>query len=142
MTNGDEVRTVKIGSIVSAAILSVLIVCGSVLAHHGTAAYENKLTELKHASVTKFLWSNPHSLVYFDVKDEKGNLTHWVAETGSPEAMTPLGWCKTCIQPGDIITVYMWPAKSGNPVGRLHHIVLADGTILNDTVLGGDRHPN
>jgi hypothetical protein len=126
----------------SLATLVGLLVCTSGFAHHGTAAYANKLTELKPATVTKFLWSNPHSLVYFDVKDEKGNFMHWVAETGSPEAMTPLGWCKTCLRPGDVISVYVWPAKSGNPVGRLHHIVLADGTILNDTVLGGDRHPN
>jgi hypothetical protein len=121
--------------------VGLLIVCGPALAHHGSAAYANRMTELKQATVTKFLWSNPHSLLDFDVKDDQGNVVHWVAETGSPSAMTPVGWSKTSVQPGDIITVYIWPAKSGNPVGRLHHIVLPDGTVLNDTVLGGDKHP-
>jgi hypothetical protein len=121
--------------------VGLLIVCGPALAHHGSAAYANRMTELKQATVTKFLWSNPHSLLDFDVKDDEGNVVHWVAETGSPSAMTPVGWSKTSVQPGDIITVYIWPAKSGNPVGRLHHIVLPDGTVLNDTVLGGDKHP-
>jgi hypothetical protein len=42
------------------------------------------------------------------------------------------------VQPGDVITVYIYPAKSGNPAGRLNHIVLADGTTFHDTQLGGE----
>lgn len=126
--------------LISAALfVGLLVVCGSALAHHGTAAYANKMTELKQATVTKFLWSNPHSLIDFDVKDASGNVVHWVCETASPEALTLIGWSKTSLQPGDVITVYLFAAKTGNPVGRLNKIVLADGTILNDTVLGGDR---
>jgi len=124
-----------------ALAVGLLTVCGAVLAHHGTPAYANRLTEFKQATVTKFLWSNPHSLLYFDVKDEKGNITHWVGETGSPSAMTPVGWTKKSVQPGDVITVFIFPSKTGNPVGRLNHIVLPDGSKLQDTYLGEDRHP-
>jgi hypothetical protein len=118
--------------------LGLLAACGPVLAHHGNAAYENKSIELKQATVTRFLWSNPHSLLYFDVKDEKGNVAHWVGETGSPSALVLIGWTKTCVVPGDTISVYIYPAKSGNPAGRLNRIVLADGSTLHDTQLGGD----
>jgi hypothetical protein len=123
-------------------LVGLLIVSRPALAHHGSAAYANKMTELKQSMVTKFVWGNPHSFIYFDAKDDKGSVAHWVGETGSPSAMIPMGWSKASVQPGDVITVYIWPAKSGNPVGRLHHIVLADGSVLNDTVLGGDKHPN
>jgi hypothetical protein len=126
----------------SLLLATLLIVCGSALAHHGTPAYSNQVTELKNATVTKFMWINPHSLVYFDVKDEKGNLVHWVGETGAPTAITPLGWSKSILAPGDVITVYIFASKTGSPVGRLNHIVLADGTRLDDTVLGGERRPN
>jgi hypothetical protein len=126
----------------SIALVTLLVLCGSALAHHGTPAYSSKVTELKNATVTKFVWSNPHSLIYFDVKDEKGNVVHWVGETGAPTAITPLGWTKTTLAPGDVITVYIFASKTGSPVGRLNHIVLADGTRLDDTVLGGDRRPN
>jgi len=88
--------------------------------------------------VTKFLWSNPHSLLYFDVKDDKDNLVHWVGETGSPSALVPIGWSKTCVQPGDVINVRIYASKSGSPAGRLSFIVLADGTTLHDTQLGGE----
>jgi len=32
----------------------------------------------------------------------------------------------------------MYCSKNGNPAGRLNKIVLADGTELHDTVLGGE----
>ncbi len=119
--------------------ISLLVVCGPAAAHHGSTAYENKVVEFKQATVTKFLWSNPHSLIDFDAKDDKGNVVHWVAETASPEALRLIGWSKSSIAPGDVITVYMYPAKTGNPAGRLNKIVLADGTALHDTMLGGDE---
>lgn len=119
-------------------IAGLLALCGPALAHHGNAAYADKVVELKQATVTKFLWSNPHSLIEFDVKDDKGNVVNWTVETASPEALKLIGWSKTIIEPGDVISVALYPAKSGNPAGRLNHITLADGTVLHDTQLGGD----
>src|ERR1700681_4434332 len=87
--------------------VGLLAVCGPVLAHHGSAAYADKVAEFKQARVTKFAWANPHSLIYFDVKDAKGNLVHWVGETASPEALRLIGWGKTSLNPGDVVTVYM-----------------------------------
>jgi hypothetical protein len=126
----------------AACAVAVLVAHGPVLAHHGTPAYDSKLTELKKATVTKFLWSNPHALIDFDVKDAKGNVAHWVCETAAPQALRLIGWSKSSFAPGDVITVYMYAAKNGNTVGRLNHIILADGTRLEDTVLGGDKHPD
>jgi len=119
--------------------VGLLTICGPVLAHHGSAAVEAKAVEFKQATVTKFAWANPHSLIYFDVKDAKGNIVHWVCETAAPQALRLIGWSKTSIEPGDVITVYMYVAKTGNPAGRLNRIVLADGSILHDTQLGGDE---
>jgi hypothetical protein len=124
-----------------AVVAGLLVLSGDALAHHGTPAYEEKLVELKGASVTRFKWANPHSLIYFDAKDDSGKVTHWVIEIGPPPAMQALGWTKTSLKPGDVLTVHFYPAKSGNPVGRLSHIVLADGTELHDSRLGGGRRP-
>jgi hypothetical protein len=113
--------------------------CGPVLAHHGNAAYENKITEFKNATVTKLLWSNPHALVDFDAKDAKGNVVHMVCETAAPQALRLIGWTKASLQPGDMVTIRMYVAKNGNPAGRLNKITFADGTELHDTQLGGDE---
>jgi hypothetical protein len=116
----------------------VLVVSGPVLAHHGNAAYENKVSEFKQVTVTKFAWANPHSLIEFDVKDASGKVVHWTAETASPEALKLIGWSKSSLQTGDVITIDMYAAKTGLPAGRLNKVVLSDGTVLHDTQLGGD----
>lgn len=113
-------------------------VCGPALAHHGNAAYENTITEFKQATVTKFSWANPHALIDFDAKNAKGVVVHMVVETAAPQALRLIGWGKDSIAPGDVITVRMYVAKTGNPVGRLNKIILADGSELHDTQLGGD----
>ncbi len=109
------------------------------LAHHGNAAYEDHVTEFKQAKVTQFAWSNPHTMINFDALDGKGNVVHMVVETAAPQALRLIGWEKASLMPGDIITVRMYVAKSGNPAGRLQKIILADGSELHDTQLGGDE---
>jgi Family of unknown function (DUF6152) len=122
-----------------ALVAAAVTVCGPLLAHHGAAAYADKIVVLKDATVAKFVWANPHNIVMFDVKDDNGNITHWAGEAGSPSATGLLGWTRNSFQPGDVITVYIYPAKSGNPVGRLNKVVFADGKILRDSQLGGDK---
>ena len=122
-----------------AVLVGGLTVCGAMFAHHGATSYANNIVVLKEATVTKLVWANPHTIVLFDVKDDKGNVLHWAGEAGSPSAVSLLGWTKNSLQPGDVITVYIYPAKSGNPVGRLNKVVFADGKTLRDSQLGGDN---
>ena len=109
-----------------------------VLAHHGNAAYDDQIAEFKQATVTKFAWANPHALINFDAQDAKGNLVHMVVESAAPQALRLIGWAKTAVGPGGVITVRLYVAKNGNPAGRLQKIILADGSELHDTQLGGD----
>jgi hypothetical protein len=91
---------------------------------------------LKQATVTKFLWTNPHAMLLFDVKDDNGNFTHWAGEAGSPSAVRLQGWTKNSLQPGDIVTVELYPSKFESNVGRLEKIVLADGATLQNSPRG------
>jgi hypothetical protein len=122
-----------------AFLVTALSACSPLFAHHGAAAYVDKIVVLKDATVTKFVWANPHSILLFDVKDDKGEVAHWAGEAGSPSAIGLLGWNRNSVQAGDVITVYIYPAKSGNPVGRLNKVVFADGKILRDSQLGGEK---
>jgi hypothetical protein len=117
--------------------LALFMIGVPVFAHHGNTAYDtSKVVVLKDATVTQYVWANPHVIITFDVKDEKGTVQHWSAEAGTPQTVILAGWSKTSIQKGDVITVYIFQAKTGNPVGRLNKIVLADGTELRDSALG------
>jgi len=123
-----------------ALVVGVLTTLGTpALAHHGNAAYDDKVTEFKQATITKVAWANPHALIDFDAKDAKGQVVHMVVETAAPQALRLIGWSKTSLAAGDVITVRMYVAKNGNPAGRLNKIILADGSELHDTQLGGDE---
>jgi Family of unknown function (DUF6152) len=128
-----------LGSI--ALVGGLLAVCSPIFAHHGSAAYDNtKVVVLKNATVTKVNWGNPHTLVLFDVKDDKGNVVHWVVESEAASAVSATGWTKNAIQPGDVITVYLYQVKNGEFIGRTGKIVLSDGTVFgHDGALGADR---
>ena len=119
-------------------MLGALAISSPLLAHHGNAAFSDKPITLKDGKVTSFSWSNPHSLIEFDAKDDKGKMQHWVVETAAPQALVLSGWSKSSLQPGDVIAVTMYQAKTGAPAGRLQKIVLADGSELHDTQLGAD----
>jgi hypothetical protein len=120
-----------------ALCVGLLGICGSAQAHHGSAAYSDKVVELKQATITKFLWTNPHCVINFDSKNDAGNVVHWVVETGPSTNIGLIGWSKTTLAAGDEVDIFLYPAKSGNPVGRLNKMVLKDGIELHDTQLGG-----
>ena len=124
--------------VAGALSLGVLAVSAPALAHHGNAAYADEITEFKQATVTKFAWANPHVLIDFDATDAKGNAIHMVVESAAPQALRLIGWEKASLMPGDVITVRMYVVKNGNNAGRLQKIVLADGSELRDTQLGGE----
>ena len=107
---------------------------GAMLAHHSTAAYETKTITLKNAVVKRLVWANPHCVVWFDVKDSRGQVATWGAETGSPSALSRVGWHRTSLKPGDAVAVELFPAKNGARVARLARVILPDGRELLDSV--------
>ena len=109
------------------------------LAHHGAAAFDmSKPVVLKGATVTEFLWINPHPLIKADFKDEKGEVQHWTMEMGSTISAQLLGWTRTTLAYGDVVNLYVWQAKTKLPVGRFNKVEFSDGTVMRDTQTGAD----
>ena len=132
----------KLIFIASWLLLLGLIVCIPAIAHHGSTAYDTtKVVTWKDVTVTKFLWTSPHVIIMFDVKDDKGTVQHWTAEAGTPQTLVLSGWSKGSVKAGDTLDVYLYQSKTGNPVGRLSKIVLADGSELKDSALGYRETP-
>jgi hypothetical protein len=132
---------VNIKILLSVILLAgVFIVSSPLLAHHGASAYDmSNAVEIKNATVTKFSWMNPHTLIYFDAADAGGKINHWAVETGSPTAITVLGWSRNTLKVGDVITIWVFQSKTGVPVGRLNKLQFADGRLIRDTQTGGER---
>ena len=125
---------------VFASVAGLLAVCSPMSAHHGSASYDDsKAVVLKNVTVTKVNWGNPHTLLLFDAKDDQGNVKHWVAEANAGSAISASGWTRTAIQPGDTVTVVLYAARNGQPIGRVGKVVLANGKEFGDGSLIGDR---
>jgi Family of unknown function (DUF6152) len=120
--------------IVIGSLVLAFVTGSGALAHHSTAAYDTKTITLKNAIVKRFVWANPHSVIWFDVKDGRGRVTTWGAESGSPSALSRVGWTRASLKPGDAIAVELFPAKNGAHVARLARVVLPDGKELLDSV--------
>jgi hypothetical protein len=122
-----------------ALIAGLLVTSSGILAHHGSAAFDMSTpVVLKNATITQLVWINPHPLIKADYKDEKGEVQHWTMEMGSIPSSQLIGWTRTTLKPGDVVTLYVWQAKTKATVGRFNRVVLADGTIMRDTQTGAD----
>ena len=101
-------------------------------AHHGTnISYDHSKTLVLKAIVTEFRYANPHAQIYFDVKDEKGNIQHWAGELTSPYNLAQGGWSRKRsekeITPGTELTITVWPSKAGTPAGVVTKITNSKG---------------
>jgi hypothetical protein len=122
------------------AIAGLAAMASPTFAHHGAAAFDmGAPVVLKGAVITEFLWINPHPLIKADYKDEKGNVQQWTMELGSTVSAQLIGWSRTTLQPGDVVTLYVWRAKTGATVGRFNKVDFPDGTTMRDTQRGGDE---
>lgn len=108
-------------------------------AHHSGSAFDMSApVVLEDAVVTEFLWINPHPLIKADYTDEQRNVQNWTMEMGSTVSAQLVGWTRTALLPGDVVTLYTWAAKSGAPVGRFNKVEFDDGTVLRDSQRGAD----
>jgi hypothetical protein len=115
-------------------IVSVVVIMGAAAsAHHSSAAYGNATIVLKDATIKNLVWANPHTVLTFEVKDAKGVAGTWNAESGSPSALTRMGWNRNSVKAGDRVTIELFPARNGAKVGRLSRVTLADGRELRDS---------
>jgi hypothetical protein len=111
-------------------LMLFVVACTPAFAHHGNAAYDDTKEVTLRGTVTEFDWANPHTQIYFDVKEADGNVVHWGCETQSPGRLMRAGWSKEAVRRGDQITITLIAAKNGAPIGYLHKLVFADGRTL------------
>jgi Family of unknown function (DUF6152) len=130
-----------------ATVLLLLSLAAVTYAHHGIVAWFDMSRSMTvKGTVTSFEWTNPHSYIYFDVKDEKGAIAKWSAEMGGVPMLGLAGWRRETVKPGDEITLIGKPAKDGKHSMLLDKAILANGQELpaSDVPLSpadGDKTP-
>ena len=115
---------------------SVLQMPVPTLAHHGRALiYEAKKETTVKATVTEFVWSNPHVQIGIDGMDASGARRQWLLEASSTGILAERGWSRRSLKVGDTVTVTFHPGLRDAPTGDLIKVVLADGRVLEAGIL-------
>ena len=126
----------KQGLAMTSAILGLFMLSNSMSAHHGTnISYDHDRPTKLTGTVTEFAFSNPHAQIYFDVRDDDGNIVHWAGELNSPFRLKSAGWTKETLKPGDAINLTVFPSLYGTPVGLVDRSqpLLANGKVVSGT---------
>ena len=109
-------------------------VSGTALSHHSHAMFDHSRISSITGTVTEYSFRNPHVFLYVDVEEENGaTVNYWIEMSNLPN-MIRRGIGYKTFQPGDVITVSLWPLKDGRPGGNYITVVAADGKTY-----GGSR---
>ena len=123
---GIATRLQRILSTFLAAILSA-----SATAHHSTAEFDYTKQVTIQGTVKEVQWTNPHSFIQLLVEGKDKSTVEWSVEIGSPTLNIAMGWKKTSVKRGDVVTMNLSPARNGRPYGTLRVLTFADGRELS-----------
>ena len=122
-----------------AGIVSGMAVGAPAFAHHGAAAYDRNVTLTLKATVTEFVFRNPHIIIGFDAPDDQGRVVHWTTEGGSSTGLARRGWTWKTLKAGDQVTVVGNPARGMEGkdmrVMALTRVVLPNGQVVGQQSL-------
>jgi hypothetical protein len=105
----------QLKSLILAAALVAVIFAAPTRAHHSHNAYEVTVWTNIEGTVKELHMVVPHSWVYIDVKDQKGELTTWALEAAGPNAIMQNGVKKGDVAVGDKIKVRCHLLRDGSP---------------------------
>ena len=102
---------------------------GMVSAHHSASLFEDNEIAARGV-VAELTWRNPHVLLHWDVKNEKGEVVRWIGEMASVTSVLADGFRRDALKPGDEIIITFRPARAGTPESVIGTILKPDGTIV------------
>lgn len=120
-------RTIAVLGVV---VITLMFVPAPAVAHHSAAMFDSTTEVTLKGAVVEWMWINPHCTLRIDVKGDDGNVKRWAVATSNIADLSKRGWSRRTFSPGDAVTVVIRPARSGEPVGMIESVVLADGRKL------------
>ena len=113
---------------ISIAVLCVAGLTVPLWAHHSHGAYEDTFMDLQGV-VTEVHLVVPHSWVYVEVKDAKGESQMWAMEATGRTQLQKIGVTPTYVKPGDTIKARCHHLRDGSNGCLLGFLKATDGTV-------------
>lgn len=109
------------------SLAAVLLLVQPVPAHHSHGNYNMGQYTILKGTVKEVHWINPHTWVYLEVSDGKGEPVVWALEGASVVQLQRRGWSREKLKPGDTISVRCHQLRDGSNGCLLGFITTADG---------------
>ncbi len=116
--------------VLSAVALALMLAPAPVVAHHSSAMFDSSTEVTLKGTVAEWQWINPHCTLRLDVKGADGSVKRWAVATSNIADLSKRGWSRRTFNTGDEVTVVIRPARSGEPVGMIESVTMADGRKL------------
>mgnify|MGYP000935950149 CR=1 FL=1 len=115
------------------------VVGSAAIAHHSFAMFDRSKQVKVTGTVRAFEWTNPHTWLWVDTVNDKGETVTWGFEGAAPGEMARLrGWTKTTFTKGETVTVEASPLKDGRPGGSMGKVMRADGSSVGSANFGAE----
>ncbi len=98
--------------------------------HHSTAMFDWGKERTLEGTVDKFMWTQPHSWIWFNVTTKDGKTEQWGLEGMSPSWLGRHGWTKRSLAHGDKVKIAIYPLRDGRKGGFAVRVMFADGRKL------------
>jgi hypothetical protein len=111
---------------------AIVLACTShAAAHHSwTVEYDASKAVTVTGVVTKMEWTNPHTRVYVESKDDRGTVTAWNFEMASTVALERGGWSRRTLQAGTTVVIAGFEGREIRTKAIASAIKTADGKDL------------
>ncbi|MBT5168509.1 MAG: hypothetical protein HN763_05400 [Opitutales bacterium] len=118
-------------SLALACLCGIILLPSSTVAHHGvTGQFDLEQVLTVSGVVNRVRFVNPHSYVYFKVKNDAGEEEQWRCELRSGSLLKRKGWTEKMFEIGTQITVFGSPDRRDPKTCYTETITFEDGRVV------------
>ena len=109
----------------------LFLIAAPSFAHHSAVMFDDTKEVTVSGVVKEFQYTNPHSWLLVDVKNQDGSVTTWGFEAEGPSTLQRAGIRPSEFPVGTKLTITGRPMKDGRPAAIWEYAVRADGKKFN-----------
>ena len=118
-----------LGRSVSLAVVCAVVAVLPIQAHHSHGNYEVAKWTTMEGTVKELHLLVPHSWIYLEVKDTRGDPQMWALEATGRPALQKIGVTSDYLKPGDTIKARCHHLRDGSNGCLLGFLKVTDGTV-------------
>lgn len=106
--------------------VGVFATANSAHAHHSFAASFTEEEIVREGVVNRYIFKNPHVIMYMSVTDSSGEITEWMVEGSSATGLRNSGWSADTVQPGDTVRITGNAGRNNKPMISMENVEILD----------------